>query len=204
MIFVSALAIVSFSVWTQANDDMGEGEDSPFGFGMKVAGTYFSNAGFGGTLTLHADGTVVALSGACCGDQSPTPSNIQSESYGNWVRTGPRQIELRTVAIITQHDFSNSIPEDQGPTGNVLATPSEVLDFAADFQSYTGTLCTPLWFYALGGGTMPDVEVDPPALTVGPFAVAGSRLGVFVQCPACESDADCAGGASCVDGECSF
>ncbi len=171
MLLISAAVITSGTVWTQA--DPGRVRPS-LGFGQRIAGTYFSNAGFGGTLTLHADGTVVALSGACCGDNA---GNIQSESYGNWVRTGPRQIEVRTVAIVTNHDWG------VGPTGNVLATPSEVLDFAPDFQSYEGTLCTPLWFYDLGPGTMPDVEVDAPAFIAGPFDVAGSRLAVFVDCP---------------------
>jgi hypothetical protein len=146
---------------------------NPFGFGKRIAGTYFSPAGFGGTLTLHADGTVVALSGQCCGNAA----NIQSESYGNWVRTGPFQIELRTVAIGTNHDWL------AGPTGNFIATPSEVLDFAPDFQSLTGTLCTSVWFYPLGVAVMPDVEVVPADLVVGPFPVAMSRLSVFVDCP---------------------
>ncbi|MHC4219033.1 MAG: hypothetical protein ACYSU7_11325 [Planctomycetota bacterium] len=162
-----------------ANDGFGNAAVN-LGFGKKIAGTYFSNAGFGGTLTLHSDGTVVALSGACCGDN---PGNIQSEAYGNWVRTGEYQIELRTVAIGTNHDFSNEIPELQGPVGNFIATPMEVLDFAEDFQSVTGTLCTSVWLYGLGPGTMPDVEVDAPLVTVGPFPVAMSRLAVFVECP---------------------
>ncbi len=179
MSLISAVVIVSGTVWTQAGDGGGIGP-SRATFGQRIAGTYFSNAGFGGTLTLHADGTVVALSGACCGDNA---GNIQSESYGNWVKTGRRQIEVRTVALITNHDFSNSDPELQGPIGNVIATPSEVLDFTEDFQSYTGTLCTALWWYDLGGNAMPDVETVPPAFIAGPFEVAGSRLAVFVDCP---------------------
>jgi hypothetical protein len=148
------------------------------GFGKRIAGTYFSPAGFGGALTLTADGTVVALSGACCGN-SP---NIQSEAYGNWVRTGEYSIQLRTVAIGTNHDFSNADPMLQGPTGNWIATPMVDMEFAPDFQSFAGTLCTSLWFYDLGG-SMPDVDVDPPLLTLGPFPYAMSRLAVFVECP---------------------
>ena len=118
MSLISAVVIVSGTVWTQAGDGPGIGP-SRATFGQRIAGTYFSNAGFGGTITLHADGTVVALSGACCGNAG----NIQSESYGNWVRTGPRQIEVRTVALITYHNWGT------GPSGNAIATPSEVLDF---------------------------------------------------------------------------
>ncbi|MHC4775327.1 MAG: hypothetical protein ACYTBR_08680, partial [Planctomycetota bacterium] len=124
--------------------------DAPFGFGKRIAGTYFSPAGFGGTLTLHADGTIVALSGACCGNAG----NVQSESYGNWVRTGEYQITLRTVAIGT--NWAGGVPTD-----NFIATPMEVLDFAEDFQSYTGNLCTSVWLYGIGD-PMPDVEVDLP------------------------------------------
>lgn len=98
------------------------------------------------------------------------------------MRTGPRQIELRTVAIITNHDFSNSDPELQGPTGNVLATPTEVLDFSDDFQSYTGTLCTTVWLYPLGG-PMPDIEEDEPLGTFDFGEVSGARLPARLQCP---------------------
>ncbi len=185
MSLISAAVIISGTVWTQAGDggaDFGAGP----GFGKRIAGTYFSNAGFGGTITLHADGTVVALSGQCCGNAP----NIQSESYGNWVKTGPMQIELRTVAIGTNWGI-DVLAEGQGsdttlstaPTGNFIATPSEVLDFAEDFQSYTGTLCTPLWFYDLGFGQMPNILVEEPQLVFGPFPVGGTRLPVEVVCP---------------------
>jgi hypothetical protein len=152
--------------------------ENPLGFGMRIAGTYFSTAGFGGTLTLNADGTVMAVSGSCCGNAG----NIQSEAWGNWVKTGPYQIELRTVVIGTLYDFANADPELQGPTGNFIATPTEVLDFAPDFQSFTGSLCTSVWFYDLGA-SMPDVNVDPPTVVVGPFDIAMERLPVFVECP---------------------
>ncbi|MHC4767577.1 MAG: hypothetical protein ACYTEI_02565 [Planctomycetota bacterium] len=178
-LFGLSLVLVAGLMWMPGSAAEGQGRSmlqngkSTFGFGQRIAGTYFSNAGFGGTLTLHADGTVVALSGACCGDNA---GNIQSESYGNWVRTGTRQITLRTVAIGTNFDWG------VGPIGNFIATPMEVLDFAPDFQSYTGNLCTSVWFYDLGGGNMPDVEVDPPLLTIDFGPVASSRLAVFIEC----------------------
>jgi hypothetical protein len=152
--------------------------DNPLGFGMRIAGTYFSPAGFGGTLTLNADGTVMAVSGSCCGNAG----NVQSEAWGNWVKTGPREIELRTVVIGTLYDYANADPELHGPTGNFIATPSEVLDFAPDYESFTGSLCTSVWFYDIGA-SMPDVNVDTPAVVLGPFDIAMERLPVFVECP---------------------
>jgi hypothetical protein len=145
-----------------------------FGFGQRVAGTYFSPAGFGGTLTLHADGTVAAISGACCG--SGANANIQSEAFGNWERSGTHQVTLRALIVGTQYD-----PAAQ-PLNNFVAVAMEVLDFDSDYESYTGTLCTALWFYDLGD-PMPDVEVEEPLLTVGPFDVDGARLAVFQECP---------------------
>lgn len=175
-----ALTFVGFVYYPAAAQKTG-GAGNPV-FGTLIAGTYFSNSGFGGTLTLHADGTVVALSGQCCGNAP----NVQSESYGNWIRTGPRQIELTTVAIGTNWAFD--VPDPNGhlstiPTSNFVATPSEVLTFSNDFQSFTGSLCTSVWFYNLGFGTMPDVTVQPPDLIVGPFPVDGTRLAVNVVCP---------------------
>jgi hypothetical protein len=173
LLFLALALVVSLpgAMAGDGNDDSQNG-DGP-SFGDRIAGTYFSNAGFGGTLTLHADGTVVALSGACCGDNA---GNIQSESYGNWKRTGQRQITLRTVAIGTNHDWG------AGPLANFIATPMEVLDFAPNFKSYTGNLCTSVWLYDLGGGVMPDVEVDAPLVTLDFGPVEGSRLDVFIEC----------------------
>ena len=173
---LSALSLAGLLYYPAAAQSMGNTDN--FGFGKQIAGTYFSNAGFGGTVTLHADGTVVALSGQCCGNAP----NVQSESYGNWVRTGPKQIKLSTVAIGTSWDPTSGTTVR---TGNFIATPSQVLDFAADFQSFTGELCTRVWFFPLGAGVMPDI-LDPlvlPDLTVGPFPVASTRLPVDVICP---------------------
>jgi hypothetical protein len=99
------------------------------GFGQRIAGTYFSPAGFGGTLTLHADGTVAAMSGACCG--AGGGANIQSEAWGNWERTGVRQITLRTVVVATQYDPITALP-----TGNFMATPAAEVEFDGDYQSF--------------------------------------------------------------------
>ena len=69
------------------------------------------------------------------------------------------------------------------PTGNWIASPSVEIEFAPDFQSFAGTLCTALWFYPLGAGVMPDIEVVPPDGVWGPFPYAMERLPVYVVCP---------------------
>ncbi|MHC4416857.1 MAG: hypothetical protein ACYS0G_16435, partial [Planctomycetota bacterium] len=112
-----------------------DGIGGGFGFGQRIAGTYFSPAGFGGTLTLHADGNVSAMSGACCG--SGGGNNIQSEAWGNWERTGPYQIVLRTVVVATQYD-----PVTALPTGNFIATPAAEIEFDQEFPMFEGSLCT--------------------------------------------------------------
>ena len=84
---------------------------------------------------------------------------------------------LRTVAVATQYD-----PVTALPTGNFIATPAAVVDFAEDFQSFEGSLCTALWFYGLGD-PMPDIEVVPPDLVFGPFPYAMPRMAVFQECP---------------------
>jgi hypothetical protein len=171
--------LVGFAIWMPGSSADGQdfalmGGETPFGFGKKIAGTYFSPAGFGGTLTLNADGTVAAISGACCG--AGANANIQSEAFGNWERTGVNQITLRAVVVGTQYDAAAL------PMNNFIATAMEVLDFSEDYQSYTGTLCTALWFYELGD-PMPDVEMEEPLLILGPFPIDGSRLSVFQECP---------------------
>ncbi|MHC4615125.1 MAG: hypothetical protein ACYTAU_16305 [Planctomycetota bacterium] len=156
MIFGLSLGLVAGLMWMPGSAADGQdfalmgGGESPFGFGKKIAGTYSSPAGFGGALTLNADGTVIAISGSCCG--AGANANIQSPALGNWERTGVRQVTLRALII------------------------------GKDFQSYTGTLCTSLWFYPLEG-PIPDVDVDPPDLIVGPFPLANTRLAVFQECP---------------------
>jgi 3-hydroxyisobutyrate dehydrogenase len=90
-----------------------------------------------------------------------------------------RHIMLRTVVVGTQYNYGDP---PHGPTGNIIATPMEVLDFAEDFQSFTGTLCTSVWLYGLED-PMPDVEADLPLVRLGPFPVAMSKLSVFVDCP---------------------
>jgi hypothetical protein len=176
-LLILALGLVITMPGAMANDD-GDDLGGGFGFGQRIAGTYFNNVGpFGGTLTLNADGTVGgAISGSCCGNAG----NVQSEAFGNWVRTGIRQIELRTVVIGTTYNF-DLIPPD-GPDGNFIATPMVVLEFAEDFNSFEGELCTQVWFYELGG-QMPDVNYDMPDLALGPFPGYNmSRLPVFIEC----------------------
>ncbi|MHC4304840.1 MAG: hypothetical protein ACYTFF_07905 [Planctomycetota bacterium] len=180
MIFGLSLGLVAGLMWMPGSAADGQdfalmgGGESPFGFGKKIAGTYSSPAGFGGALTLNADGTVIAISGSCCG--AGANANIQSPALGNWERTGVRQVTLRALIIGTQYDLAGQ------PMDNFAAAAAEVLDFAEDFQSYTGTLCTSLWFYPLEG-PIPDVDVDPPDLIVGPFPLANTRLAVFQECP---------------------
>jgi hypothetical protein len=125
-----------------------------FGFGLQIAGTYYSPAG---SMSLHADGTLTAASATCCGGQSP--ENIQSEAIGNWVRTGGRQIELSGVVYV-----------DHTEGGRAICLASQQLDFAPDFQSYTGLQVTACWYedcadapwFATNcvGGDIPDL-LDP-------------------------------------------
>lgn len=174
LLFLSLALVVALpgAMAGDGYDQIGGG----FGFGQRIAGTYLVTEGtFTGSLTLHADGNVTAMSSACCGDAN----NVQSEAFGNWVRTGPYQITLRTVAILTGYNFAD--PDPHGPTGNIIAAPTEVLDFAPDFQTYTGSLCTQLWFYPLGV-LPPDIDDVDPDLTI-PFGdVAGAKLDVYYAC----------------------
>ena len=127
MLFVAAALIVSANVWTEARD-AAIGNPTPFGFGQRIAGTYLSQSFFfggAGTLTFHADGTLAAISGTCCG----ITGSIQSEGYGNWVRTGPREIELTAVVI------ARSEGAEPGFT-DAICTPSERLEFDEDFENY--------------------------------------------------------------------
>ena len=154
-----------------------------FGFGQRVAGTYSGGTGsqWGGSLTLHADGTVSAMSSSCCG--AGGDPNIQSEAWGNWERTGPRQVTLRAMIIGTRHDFDNADPELQGPTTNFIAVASQVLDFAPDFQSYTGEHCVAIWNYDVWPAPAPDIETVDPDAHYGPFAITNFRLPVYHYCP---------------------
>jgi hypothetical protein len=173
-VLILALALVVTLPGAMAQNSM-QGSGG-LGFGKRIAGTYFSPAGFGGTLTLGADGTVAAMSGACCG--AGGGANIQSEAWGNWEQTGNRSIMLRTVVVATQYD-----PVTALPTSNFIATPAAEIEFDSNYTSFEGTLCTALWFYDIGD-PMPDVEVVPPDLVVGPFPYAMPKLSVFQECPA--------------------
>jgi hypothetical protein len=152
------------------------GNEDPYGFGQRIAGTWTGGGGnWGGSLTLHADGTVSAMSSSCCG--AGGDPNIQSEAWGNWERTGPRQVTLRAMIIGTRHDWVT------GPTDNFIAVASQVLDFAPDFQSYTGGHCVAIWNYPLGQ-LPPDIETVPPDMGPwGPFPISNYRLPVYHYCP---------------------
>lgn len=168
--------------------------NSGLGFGMRIAGTYVGTAGpFSGALTFHADGTLSAISNACCGNGFG--GHIESEGFGNWRRTGPFQIELAGVVASTYYDeFHVPLPAER----NGVCVASERIDFAPDFESYTGELVTKCWvespaIAALFGGTggpLPNLinpEREPDLCTVdlvgGPIPIAGERLPAVY--PAC-------------------
>ena len=181
-LFGLALVLMALVMWMPGatagvggNNPLAGNGGSPFGFGQKIAGTWVGEGPFGGSLTLFADGNVSAISGACCG--AGGGANIQSEAFGNWVRTGTHQITLRAYIIGTRYD------EDAQPANGFVAAPAQVLDFAQDFESYTGILCTTVFNYELGD-PIPNVETDVPDFTVGPFPLGDNRrLSVFLECP---------------------
>jgi len=154
-----------------------------YGFGNKIAGTYSGGTGtqWGGSLTLHADGTVSAMSSSCCG--SSFDPNIQSTAWGNWERTGVLQVTLRAMIIGTRHDFDNADPTAQGPTTQFIAVATQVLDFAPDFQSYTGEHCVGIWNYDVWPAPAPDIETVEPDAHYGPFPITNFRLPVYHYCP---------------------
>ncbi len=186
MSLISAVVIVSGTVWTYAGDDDDFGRG--LGFGRRIAGTYYSAPGgiFGtGALSLHADGTLIGVSATCCG--SGASDNVQSEGIGNWVRTGSRQIELSAVVLATNYDEVEGIPL---PLGNVVCEVSQQWDFESDFQSYTGSLVTACWNADPDG--IPDLldpeRRDPDLCTADfppeLFEVSGERFPV--RFPACD------------------
>ena len=117
---------------------------------------------FGSAIkTFHADGTIVSA-GQNAADGS------ESAGYGNWKKVGDRTIKLSAVVYGT----------------GFIALVSEVVTFADDFDSYTGTLVTAVY----DAGT--DV-LDPDAVpffctfdAFGEVVISGTRLPVaFPACP---------------------
>ncbi len=176
MLLISAVVIVSGTVWTQAGDG---GARASLGFGQRIAGTYVAPTGFfgPGALMLHADGTLAAASGTCCG--AAGDDSIQSEAMGNWVRTGSRQIEVTALVIATIYDLDTALPDH-----NSACMVSERLDFESDFQSYTGVLATACWNSSDEGWANVPTDLlnpdrDPDICTLelfGEIPVSGARL----------------------------
>ena len=130
------------------------GESS--GFAKKVSGTYVDQGEFlgglitfTGTRTVSSDGTETATNSNCCGAAPANAlgqGNLQSIGLGNWQRTGNMQITSTALIFSTAWDPDElgcrlGCPTDQ-PT---VARITLVENFAADFQTITGTISTEIF-----------------------------------------------------------
>jgi hypothetical protein len=113
--------------------------------------------------TLAADGTMTGTNTNCCG----RAGNLQSPVHGVWKRTGWREITLTAFGFVYLDD------------GSLLASARivQVLTFDADFKTAEAVCTTALWF-----GIVPDFEVDPPNLCVGPWDDHWTRLQHAAPC----------------------
>ena len=143
----------------------GGGGSSPTVF----AGTYVAETDFMGGIaafhTLSADGTMTGTNTNCCGRGGG--GGLQGPVHGVWEKTGSRE------ATLTAYGFAFN------PDGTLFLTAriTEVLSFDQDYETAEAVATTDLWF----GTAVPDFDVDPPMMVVGPWPDSWTRLHVVVE-----------------------
>ena len=168
------LGLVIFLPAATAQQPVPEPTMGPLSFAPRFAGTYVAETDFFfgpdeplmyAFHTLSADGTMTGTNTNCCGRGGG--GGLQGPVHGVWEKTGSRE------ATLTAYGFAFN------PDGTLFLTAriTEVLSFDQDYETAEAVATTDLWF----GTAVPDFDVDPPMMVVGPWPDSWTRLHVVVE-----------------------